>query len=203
MSTPIQPGAVFNGQQARQPYAYSPELRLTDLSQLSAGELAALLSALSSANTASTSELLGAVRMLAAIARAVRSRSYVLMAMSTSESGDPLLCNAANLVSKASVISFTLMGLTFLEVDLGIDGSRTEIDERLRAAVQGLGFVTIPELITASGLTPIHKCSPMLEGQVRDWLHGAGWTPRVIRDVSGQRQRGFAAPAAAAQGSAA
>lgn len=107
----------------RPPYAAQPVMEPTRLDQLSDAALADLLSSASSANTATTSELVGAVRMLAAMARAVRNRSYVLMAADTSAAGAPAFCIASSRVSKASVKSFTAMGLSVWEVDLSGDGS--------------------------------------------------------------------------------
>ncbi|WP_462387254.1 VapE domain-containing protein [Acidovorax sp. Q11] len=116
-------GAVTLFALTRPPYAARPSLEPTRLDQTSDGALVDLLSAASSANTATTSELVGAVRMLAAMARAVRNRSYVLMAADTSAAGAPAFCMASSRVSKASVKSFTAMGFSVWEVDLSGDGS--------------------------------------------------------------------------------
>ena len=114
---PVQPGGLFFARLSRPPYAAEAHLILTDLNQSSAADIARLLSSLSSANTASTSELLGSFRMLAAMARAVRNRSYVLMEASTSEAGAPDLLIAASRTSNSSIMLFTPMGLTVFEVD--------------------------------------------------------------------------------------
>lgn len=118
---PIEPraGRVTLITRSRAPYASVPTWTAVELDQASDTDLPALLSQASSANTASTSELLGAVRMLCAMARAVRNRSYVLMAASISDPGAlPLLIDASR-VSKASVMSFTVIGLSVWEIDLG------------------------------------------------------------------------------------
>lgn len=119
----LETGAVVLITAQRRPYANLIEQVCTRLDQSRNAEICALLSAASSANTATTSELVGAVRMLAAMARAVRNRSYVLMAADTSAAGAPAFCMASSLVSKASVKSFTAMGFSVWEVDLSGDGS--------------------------------------------------------------------------------
>lgn len=119
----LEAGAVVYITAQRRPYGHQPELVSTRLDQSLNPEICALLSAASSANTATTSELVGAVRMLAAMARAVRNRSYVLMAADISASGAPAFCIANNRVSKSSVKSFTAMGLSVCQVDLADDGS--------------------------------------------------------------------------------
>ena len=199
----IPAGVVLHGAPYREPYARETTLRLTDLTQSTALDLATLISALSSENTA-TSELLGAVRMLAAIARAVRNRSYVLMAAATSDSGAALRCMAASRVSKASVKSFTLMGLTVLEVDLSGHGSAMDwfstcaapdytvanIDVWLLAVVQPGEFVTMGGLMQCAGLAP---GSTLSECAMRDALLRTGFTP--TREQVGLRRRGYRAPA--------
>ena len=52
-------------------------------------------------------------------------------------------------------------------------------------------FVTIPDLVQAQGADP-GKSSPMLEGQVRDWLNENGW--EYGREGGGQRRRGYKRP---------
>ncbi|ABM32199.1 virulence protein E [Paracidovorax citrulli] len=52
-------------------------------------------------------------------------------------------------------------------------------------------FVTIADLVQALGADP-GKSSPMLEGQVRDWLNENGW--EYLRETSGQRRRGYMRP---------
>ncbi|RYF02358.1 MAG: virulence protein E [Comamonadaceae bacterium] len=52
-------------------------------------------------------------------------------------------------------------------------------------------FVTIPDLVQALGADP-GKSSPMLEGQVRDWLNENGW--EYGREGGGQRRRGYKRP---------
>ena len=52
-------------------------------------------------------------------------------------------------------------------------------------------FVTIPDLVQALGTDP-GKSSPMLEGQVRDWLNENGW--EYGREGGGQRRRGYKRP---------
>ena len=200
----IPAGVVLHGTPYREPYARETTLHLTDLTQSTALDLATLISALSSENTASTSELLGAVRMLAAIARAVRNRSYVLMAAATSDSGAALRCMAASRVSKASVKSFTLMGLTVLEVDLSGHGSAMDwfsacaapdytvanIDVWLLAVVQPGEFVTMDGLMQCAGLAP---GSTLSECAMRDALLRTGFTPTL--EMVGLRRRGYRAPA--------
>ncbi len=117
-------GSVFAITQHRAPYAALPHYKARQLDQSSgsAAVMQDLLSQASSANTASTSELLGAVRMLEAMALAVRNRSYVVMAACHSFSGAPALCIAESRESKASVKSFTAIGLSIHEIDWNGDG---------------------------------------------------------------------------------
>lgn len=113
-------GHVYVAAVARPPYERATVPTLVDVQSLDSAALSALLSEPSSANTANTSEVLGAVSMLSAMARAVRSRSYVLIAAVSSDAGALLRCMACNRRSNASVMSFTVMdALTVVEVTGG------------------------------------------------------------------------------------
>lgn len=122
------PGHVYAGWAGqRPPYGRSPALVLTDAHSLSAADLAHLLSLPSSASSANTSALEGLVSKLSAMARAVRNRSYVVMAASISDSGilDDLRSNSS-LRSKASVASFTGIGsVSIVEID-HCDGAQAD-----------------------------------------------------------------------------
>lgn len=73
-----EPGHVHIAALRRAPYARSADWGLTDVRALTSAEAADLLSAPSSARTASTSAFEGLLSTLSAMAAAVRNRSYVL-----------------------------------------------------------------------------------------------------------------------------
>lgn len=81
--------------------------QLFDLGLAHPDALVNLLSRLSSANTASTSELVACVKTLLAITRAVSSRSYVIAAARTSSSGRLAASISA---MRASSSDFLVMG---------------------------------------------------------------------------------------------
>ena len=87
----------------RLPYQSAPSLVLVDLDALSAKSAAALLSAHSSANIATTTAFVGLVNKLSAIALAVRSRSYELIAHCFSKAGALARSSASSRVSNLSV----------------------------------------------------------------------------------------------------
>lgn len=98
-------GQHFMAIKMRMPYQSAPEVVLIDLDALSAKSAAALLSAHSSANTATTTAFVGLVNKLSAIALAVRSRSYELIAHCSSKAGALLRCIDCKRVSNSSVKS--------------------------------------------------------------------------------------------------
>ncbi len=117
--TQPEPGNVYVGRIGpRAPYASSPTVDLIEAHSLDMAALVALLSTPNSASTASTSALEGLVSKLSAMARAVRNRSYVLMAASISVVGAPAFLNSSSLRSKASVASFTdIASVSIFEID--------------------------------------------------------------------------------------
>lgn len=111
------PGQVLIEAKLRLPYQTTESTVYLDTAALPRGLLGALLASHSSRKTASTSELLGLVSKLRAMALAVRNRSYVLTAASISRSDALLRCIDCKRVSNSSVRSFTFMGaLSVVEV---------------------------------------------------------------------------------------
>ena len=117
ISAGIHPGRIYIAAVRRAPYAASAEWSLTDVRDLDSAEAAALLSAPSSARTASTSAFEGLLSKLLAMASAVRNRSYVLMAADSSDSGALARLNLSSLASKASMAFLDGMEVSVFEID--------------------------------------------------------------------------------------
>lgn len=122
--TAVQPGRVYLATRMRQPFERTASPVLLDLGLAHPCVMEALASSHSSANTCRTSELLGAVKTLLAMATAVRSRSYVVAAAMTSESGRFMASITDTLLSKAFVgSSFIALGsLDVVEIAFSKEG---------------------------------------------------------------------------------
>lgn len=102
-------GHVYWSVKMRGPGLRTTNVYTLDLNTAHPDVLASLAQAHSSENTASTSELLGFVKTLLAITKAVRNRSYVVAAALTSQSGN-LSSSICEILSSNNLPSFVFMG---------------------------------------------------------------------------------------------
>lgn len=149
----------------RMPYQSAPSLVLVDIDALSAKSAAALLSAHSSANTATTTAFVGLVNKLSAIALAVRSRSYELMAHCFSKAGALARSSAS---SRMSNLSIAFMGAPLVDGKVESPHRTAKASTRplalLAAALAALTLTACgdcpPDAVTGSADTAIAAPSP-------------------------------------------
>lgn len=114
---PLKSGRVYFLSERRRVGGAPGAEALLDFSLAHPDVIATELAVHSSENTAKTSALVGAVKTLLAITAAVTSRSYVVAAARTSESGKSAASIAAHLALNSATRSFLVMGaLDVIEV---------------------------------------------------------------------------------------